>query len=453
MKIFAFKSLFLQYKCIFLLFIILGLFIILPQPSFAHQQPTTIVLLDITPKKVGMELEIPLSELELAVGHNLTETPEESIKNFEPQLKEYLLSHIRPVSENNQPWSIEITKIKVEKAEQTQSGTFQEIRVNLDLTPPEGASTRKFTLNYDLIMHQVVTHRAFVSIRNDWETGRNGEEITNAAEANVIAVDTGTGKISALEINLEKGDLQQAFGGMVKLGMQHIKEGTDHLLFLLVLLLPATLLTNGKRWGDFGGSRNSLFRLLKIVTAFTVGHSLTLLVGALDLFRVPQQPIEVLIAVSILISAVHAVRPIFPGKEMYVAAGFGLIHGLAFAAALSELHLTPSAMALSILGFNIGIELMQLFVVALVVPWLMLLSQTAFYSPLRIAGAVTAAIAAIAWIVERITGNPNAIAGFVQNVSQYAHLGIFVLALLALLAFGLQYYKRIPLNEQQPKRG
>jgi hypothetical protein len=193
--------------------------------------------------------------------------------------------------------------------------------------------------------------------------------------------------------------------------------------------------------------------LLKIVTAFTVGHSLTLLVGALDLFRVPQQPIEVLIAVSILISAVHAVRPIFPGKEMYVAAGFGLIHGLAFAAALSELHLTPSAMALSILGFNIGIELMQLFVVALVVPWLMLLSQTAFYSQLRIAGAVTAAIAAIAWIVERITGNPNQIAVFVQNVSQYAHLGIFVLALLALLAFGLQYYKRIPLNEQQPKRG
>ncbi|MDQ3798842.1 MAG: HupE/UreJ family protein, partial [Acidobacteriota bacterium] len=93
-------------------------------------------MLDITPKKVGMELEIPLSELELAVGHNLTESPEESIKNFEPQLKEYLLSHIRPVSENSQPWSIEITKIKVEKAEQTQSGTFQEIRVNLDLTPP-----------------------------------------------------------------------------------------------------------------------------------------------------------------------------------------------------------------------------------------------------------------------------------------------------------------------------
>jgi uncharacterized membrane protein len=110
-------------------------------------------------------------------------------------------------------------------------------------------------------------------------------------------------------------------------------------------------------------------------------------------------------------------------------------------------------MAFSILGFNIGIELMQLFVVALVVPWLMLLSQTAFYSALRIAGAVAAAIAAIAWIVERITGNPNQIAVFVQNVSQYAHLGIFVLALLALLAFGLQYNKRIPLNEQQPKRG
>lgn len=236
---------------------------------------------------------------------------------------------------------------------------------------------------------------------------------------------------------------------MVRLGMQHIHEGTDHLLFLLVLLLPATLLVNGKSWGDFGGTHYSIARLLKIVTAFTVGHSITLLVGALGWLHLPQQPVEILIAVSILISAVHAIRPVFPGKEMYVAAGFGLVHGLAFATVLSDLNLNAGAMALSILGFNIGIELMQLFVIALVVPWLILLSQTAFYKWIRIAGAVFAAVAAVAWIAERVSGNSNAIAGFIQNIAQYAHFGILMLALLAALAFGFQHFKNKKLPSTQ----
>ena len=143
--------------------------------------------------------------------------------------------------------------------------------------------------------------------------------------------------------------------------MRHIAEGTDHLLFLLVLLLPAPLLlTKGRRWGGFGGVGYSLRRLLLIVTAFTLGHSFTLLLGALGWVRLPSQPVEVLIAVSILVSAGHAVRPLFPGREAWVAAGFGLVHGLAFASTLANLHLEAGPMALSILGFNLGIELMQL---------------------------------------------------------------------------------------------
>lgn len=414
----------------------------------AHQQPTTIVLLDVMPDKVGMELEIPLSELELAFGHNVTENPEVSIKGLEAQLKQYLVSHIRPVSENNQPWAVEIKNIKVEQVEQTQSGTFQEIRVNLDLLPPVGASTRKFTLNYDVIMHQVVTHRALVSLRSDWETGNVGEK--KSIEAGVIMVDTETSRISPLKIDLEAGGSWQGFTGMVGLGMQHIREGTDHLLFLLVLLLPATLLVNGKQWRNFGGTRYSLARLLKIITAFTVGHSVTLLIGSFGWLRLPQQPVEVLIAVSILISAVHAIRPVFPGKEMYVAAGFGLVHGLAFATVLSDLNLGVREMALSILGFNIGIELMQLFVVALVVPWLILLSLTPFYKWFRIAGALFAAVAAVAWVAERVSNAPNGISNLLQNVPEHAHLGVLGLALIALLAFGLQLNKnkRLPLKTE-----
>ena len=421
------------YKYFFLILLTVG--VLAPQCLYAHQQPTTIVLLDVNTDRVNMEMQIPLSELELAFGHDVSQNAETAIEKLRPQLNEYLQAHIHPVTDG-QPWSVEVTNFDVGKAEQTQSGIYQELTARLVLLPPASISTRKFSLNYDVIMHQVVTHKAIVGLRKDWETGKSGEQPQTVG---VIEVNTTTTKIEPLEINLGNGGLWDGFKGMVGLGMTHIKEGTDHLLFLLVLLLPATLLVNGRNWGDFGGTKYSIARLLKIVTAFTVGHSLTLVIGALGWLRLPQQPVEILIAVSILISAIHAVRPIFPGKEMFVAAGFGLVHGLAFASVLANLNLGVSKMALSILGFNIGIELMQIFVVALVIPWLILVSKTPFYKYLRISGAVLASVAAVAWITERVSGNPNFVGNFLMNISEYAPAGILILAIAALFAFGLQH--------------
>jgi hypothetical protein len=114
-------------------------------------------------------------------------------------------------------------------------------------------------------------------------------------------------------------------------------EGTDHVL--LLLLLPSPLTAIGKRWAGITGGRSSLIRTLKIVTAFTIGHSSTLALAAFGLLHVPSRPIEVLIAISILVSAIHALRPMFPGKEARIATFFGLIHGLAFASRLGALGL------------------------------------------------------------------------------------------------------------------
>ncbi len=192
------------------------------------------------------------------------------------------------------------------------------------------------------------------------------------------------------------------FASLFRLGMRHIAEGTDHLLFLLVLLLPAPLLAVGSRWKRTASVRQSLVRILGIVTAFTIGHSITLSLAAMNFVHVPERPIEVLIAVSILVSALHALRPLFPGREAWIAAFFGLIHGLAFAATLDRLGLSRWERVAGILAFNLGIETMQMLVVAAILPSLLLLSRTKGYSWVRIGGAVFAGMASSGWIAERL---------------------------------------------------
>ncbi len=368
----------------------------------AHPMPNSLVVLDLHPNGVAAELQLPLGELAPAFGYDVARHPETLVRNFGPELQAYLMQHVRPVSPDGRPWTVRAGKLHVHASEQTATGPYQELTAQLWLQPPAGASARVFTLRYDVIVHQVVTHVALVSVRRDWEAGQ--VDAGALTDVGVIQLDVVNNVVPPLAVNqgTARGGWWAGFMGMVRLGVRHIAEGTDHLLFLLVLLLPAPLLlTKARRWGRFGGVRYSLLRLLRIVTAFTLGHSLTLLLGALGWVHLPSAPVEVVIAVSILISAVHAWRPLFPAREAYVAAGFGLVHGLAFASTLAGLYLPAGPLALSILGFNLGIELMQLLVVALTVPWLLLLSQTPAYPVVRVLGAAAAALAALAWILER----------------------------------------------------
>ena len=291
----------------------------------AHPSPNTLIFLDIKSNGVAAELRLPVGELGMALNPSAPKIAEELLGSFKDSLKIYLQSHITPLSMDGEKWSVEVGEMTLENIVNTQErGTLQDIIVKLWLKPPTGSSSRQFILNYDVVMHQVVTHSALVSIRQDWETGIVSE---HPAEVGIIAVEPRNNQIFPLTVSLESKGLWGGFKSMVGLGMKHISEGTDHLLFLLVLLLAAPLLVSGQKWGNFGGTRYAFMRLLKIITAFTIGHSITLLVGAVGILRLPSQPIEVLIAISILVSAIHAIRPIFPNREMYVAAGFGLIHG------------------------------------------------------------------------------------------------------------------------------
>jgi hypothetical protein len=258
----------------------------------------------------------------------------------------------------------------------------------LTLRPPPGAPMDRFTLGMDAIGHEVPSHLALVALR----------------DVNGQARMLGTLRFGQRSIAVAGADPRwwASAPGLFRLGMQHIAEGLDHLLFLLTLLLPAALRARDGRWAEAGGARHVAVYLLKVVTAFTAGHSLTLAWGAFGAVHVPERPVEVAIALSILVSAVHAWRPVFAGREGWIAAGFGLLHGLAFASALRELQLTGARLAAGVLAFNLGIEAVLMLIVAAAAPVLVLLARSSRFALVRRAGALMAGAMAIVWVAQRV---------------------------------------------------
>ncbi len=392
--------------------------LVLASSASAHPMPSSAVLLDFYDDGVAADLRLPLDRLEIAFAQPLTPAPAEIVARYGAELSDYIIHHVNPRTSDGRAWTVQVRAISVALQEQP-----IDLVVRLWLQPPAGAPTRTFTFNYDVIAHEIVTHSVIVFVRSDWNNG----VCSNRPEL----VGTIRYVKKSVEIDRAAGSWWRGFRSVLGLGMHHIAEGTDHLLFLLVLLLPAPLIAANGRWGAFGGVRHGVLQLVKVVTAFTVGHSITLIAGTLGWLRLSSQPVETLIALSIFVSAIHALRPWFAGREPVIAAAFGLVHGLAFATVLAEFGLGPWRMALCILGFNLGIELMQLAIVAVTVPWLVLLSRTPVYTPVRVAGACFGAAAAIGWMVERALNWPNPVGLMVDAV---AHRAVWVAAMLACLS-------------------
>mgnify|MGYP001225184532 CR=1 FL=1 len=177
-------------------------------------------------------------------------------------------------------------------------------------------------------------------------------------------------------------------------GMLHIWGGLDHILFLVALLLPLTLRSRGKL--QYG-------QILKIVTAFTVAHSVTLILAVLGWFNPPSRIVEIVIAASVLVAALNNLRPMWDERAWIVACGFGLVHGFGFAGPLVDAGLGARDLVPMLLAFNLGVEAGQLVIVLAALPLLWLISQTEI-PRLRTLQAGSAAIGLMAmiWLVERL---------------------------------------------------
>jgi HupE / UreJ protein len=362
-----------------------------PATAGAHPLSTTAILLDVGPDQVTGRVQLPIDRLAIAVDQPLTATVVDQPGKLE-ELRRYVTAHISGTDPTaGATWAVDVSDGRVETIDGVDHLVF-----DLALRPSSG-NLRDFQLHYDAIVHRLVSHRIFVSSRAAGSEPYAAVGIIDW-QSKTVTVPVGRGVAT-----------EQGFLAATRLGVEHIAEGADHLLFLVMLLLPAPLLARGGRWVRTDDLRRSCVRVVHVVTAFAVGHSVTLALAALGYLSVPTRIVESLIALSILVSAVHAIRPIVRGGEPWIAAGFGLMHGLAFAALLDQLDLSRSSLVTELLGFNLGIELTQLIVVALVMPSLMVLSHTLAYPTVRIALASLGVVLAAAWLAERttlITSNP-----------------------------------------------
>lgn len=202
---------------------------------------------------------------------------------------------------------------------------------------------------------------------------------------------------------LASASLWAQFVDYLREGVWHIWIGFDHVLFLLSLLLPAVLLWRAQHWQAVDSFRCAFIDVFKIVTAFTLAHSITLTLATLGVVALPSRAVESAIAASVVIAALNNVWPLFHQRRWTVAFAFGLIHGFGFATVLADLGLPRDALMLALLAFNLGVEAGQLAIVAAFLPLAFALRRSLFYRrAVMLGGSLAIALLAGVWLVERV---------------------------------------------------
>ncbi|MEP6897584.1 MAG: HupE/UreJ family protein [Rhodanobacter sp.] len=274
----------------------------------------------------------------------------------------------------------------------------------------------KLTIDYRLMYDLDPYHRGIVTIHS-------GDKIAGAV--------LGPGNPVA-SLDLREPDRWGEFKSFVTDGIWHIWTGIDHILFLLSLLLPAVLImrrtkprgggwrlgaavaegsgalmvlaprSSGYRWEPVATFWPACLDVIKIVSAFSLSHSITLSLAVLGYVHVPSGLVESGIALSVMVAALNNVYPLVNKRVWLIAFAFGFIHGLGFASALSGLQLPAGAMAASLGGFSVGVEIGQEAIVLAFLPIAFLLRRTRFYqvAMLRWVSVLIVLIAA-GWFVQR----------------------------------------------------
>lgn len=252
-------------------------------------------------------------------------------------------------------------------------------------TCPRGGTT--LTLGYRLLFDVDAQHRGLV-------------QVAGVAGAQWKAFSSST---RSLELDVTPPPLGRQTWVAFTEGLHHISIGWDHLCFLFALLLPSVLRREGARWVPRETLKGTLLEVTKVVTAFTVAHSVTLGLSAFGVLAPNAAFVEVAIAVSVVLAALNTLFAFVTEGRWSLAFGLGLLHGFGFVSALADLGASGGQLWASVLGFNLGVEAGQLAIVACFVPVAFLVRKSAWYPRVVPAGGLGLAIVAAWWTAERIS--------------------------------------------------
>ncbi len=300
-------------------------------PSQAHWADLAVAEIQIEARDVSINLTLPTGLVTQYDDDQNQQLSDMEISKHSGEIQKFL----------NQKIQLTAGEQKVATS-MVQSGTAKNLPTNLN-SSPDTHSNLLLTYHWTEPIEQLQIH--YDLFAPNQTTARCLAQVVRAGKINNL-VFTPASKDAAL-INLP---VWQQITSFIGLGIEHILTGYDHILFLVSLLI-------------LGGD---LKYLLKVVTAFTLSHSVTLSLAVLNIVSLPSQWVECAIALSIAyIAAENLWRKESTGRWK-LAFGFGLIHGLGFASALQELNLPQANLAISLASFNIGVELGQIAIVLLI---------------------------------------------------------------------------------------
>jgi hypothetical protein len=238
----------------------------------------------------------------------------------------------------------------------------------------------------------VAPHALTVTYRLLFDIDSLHRGLVHVAGSTAIARDA-----TPVRIELGEGTSVLAF---VREGIVHIWLGFDHILFLLCLILPAVFPRRNGRWQPAESLRDVGKEVLEIVTAFTLAHSITLVISTVGLVSLPSRFVETAIALSVVAAALNNLLRAIEARWA-VAFALGLLHGFGFSSVLVDLGLPSSELIGSLLGFNLGVEIGQAAIVVVMIPLLYAIRRTFAYQALFYAGSTAVALLAMMWSYER----------------------------------------------------
>ncbi|GJI97463.1 membrane protein [Duganella caerulea] len=347
-------------------------------PAHAHKPSDSYLSLAVQGERITGQWDIALRDLDFAIGLDQDGDGKltwDEIRARHAAIAAYALERLSIATEKG-ACTIDAGQQLIDDHT---DGAYSVLRFHASCPGPVAA----LTIDYRLFADLDPQHKGLLRLTRDGLTSTAIFDPAHARQA----------------LSLTSPDRWRQFGAYVKDGVWHIWTGYDHLLFLLSLLLPAVM--PGARGTPSASMRASFIDVLKVVTAFTLAHSLTLTLASLSLISLPSRWVESAIAASVLLAALNNIYPLFRGRRPLAAFGFGLIHGFGFASVLVDLGLPQGALLASLFGFNLGVEIGQLCIVATFLPLAFALRDSWFYRRLLTGGSMAIALVAMVWLAER----------------------------------------------------